>query len=71
MASITSLLADKDIGIESIVQKDSLEENLVPIILVTDLFDELKLSVKSSILALESVNKLRTIRIERVFNYAS
>ena len=67
MASITSLLADKDIGIESIVQKDSLEENLVPIILVTDLFDELKLEkVKSSILALESVNKLRTIRIESI-----
>ena len=67
MASITSLLADKDIGIESIVQKDSLEENLVPVILVTDLFDELKLEeVKSSILALESVNKLRTIRIESI-----
>jgi homoserine dehydrogenase len=67
MASITSLLANKDIGIESIVQKDSLEENLVPIILVTDLFDELKLEkVKSSILALESVNKLRTIRIESI-----
>jgi homoserine dehydrogenase len=67
MASITSLLADKNIGIESIVQKDSLEENLVPIILVTDLFDELKLEkVKSSILALESVNKLRTIRIESI-----
>jgi homoserine dehydrogenase len=67
MASITSLLADKNIGIESIVQKDSLEENLVPIILVTDLFDEQKLEkIKSSILALESVNKLRTIRIESI-----
>jgi hypothetical protein len=67
MASITSLLADKNIGIESIVQKDSLEENLVPIILVTDSFDELKLEkVKTSILGLESVNKLRTIRIESI-----
>ena len=48
-------------------REDSLEENLVPIILVTDLFDELKLEkVKSSILALESVNKLRTIRIESI-----
>ena len=60
-------LKNKNIGIESIVQKDSLEENLVPIILVTDLFDELKLEkVKSSILALKSVNKLRTIRIESI-----
>ena len=67
MASITSLLAHQNIGIESIVQKDNLEENLVPIILVTNSFKETKVKdIKESILNLESVNKLRTIRIEEI-----
>ena len=38
MASITSLLASRGVGIESIVQKEELNAESVPIILITDPF---------------------------------
>ena len=65
MASITSMFAQKKIGIESIVQKENLKDNRVPIVIISDPFleknhDEL---VKN-ILNLNSVNKVRSIRIE-------
>jgi homoserine dehydrogenase len=65
MASITSLLASKSVGIESIVQKEELSGNCVPIILITDPFKEDDYSsLKKELLDLESVNKIRSIRIE-------
>ena len=65
MASITSIFAKKNIGIESIVQKENLDKNLVPIILITDAFLEKEhIDLLTRILELESVNKVRSIRIE-------
>jgi septin family protein len=65
MASITSALAESNIGIESMVQKEDLGNNLVPIILISDIFKENKLEgIKDKILSISSVTNLRTIRIE-------
>jgi len=65
MASITTALAESNIGIESMVQKEDLGNNLVPIILISDIFKENKLEgIKDKILSLSSVTNLRTIRIE-------
>jgi homoserine dehydrogenase len=65
MASITSLLASKGIGIESIIQKTELGQNLVPIILITDSFkDKNHAPLQTELLALDSVKKIRSIRIE-------
>ena len=65
MASITSLLAAKDVGIESILQKEELGGNLVPIILITDIFkDKDSADLQIELLALDSVKKIRSIRIE-------
>lgn len=65
MASITTKLAEESIGIESMVQKDELGKNIVPIILITDIFKEDKLEgIKDKILSLDTIKNLRTIRIE-------
>ena len=65
MASITSLLAAKGVGIESILQKEELGGNLVPIILITDIFkDKDSIELQGELLALDSVKKIRSIRIE-------
>lgn len=65
MASITTRLAEESIGIESMVQKDELGKNIVPIILITDIFKEDKLEgIKNKILSLDTIKNLRTIRIE-------
>ena len=65
MASITSLLASKKVGIESIVQKEELDENCVPIILITDPFKESDHSeLHKELLTIESVKNIRSIRIE-------
>jgi len=65
MASITSLLAVKGVGIESIFQKEELDGNLVPIILITDIFkDKDSAELQAELLALDSVKKIRSIRIE-------
>ena len=65
MASITSMFAEKKVGIESIVQKEDLAENMVPIVLITDPFIEKDhKELISNILNLDSVNKVRSIRIE-------
>ena len=65
MASITTRLAEESIGIESMVQKDELGKNIVPIILITDIFKEDKLEgIKDKILSLDVIKNLRTIRIE-------
>ena len=65
MASITSLMASKHVGIESIVQKEELDENCVPIILITDPFKESDHSeLHKELLTIESVKNIRSIRIE-------
>ena len=65
MASITSLMASKKVGIESIVQKEELDENCVPIILITDPFKESDHSeLHKELLTIESVKNIRSIRIE-------
>ena len=65
MASITSALADNQISIESIIQKEEILANTVPIILITDLFsEEIHDNICKKISLLKSVKKLRSIRIE-------
>jgi hypothetical protein len=65
MASITAIFAEKNIGIESIVQKENLNEKVVPVVLITDAFVESKhMELKENILNLDSVNSVRSIRIE-------
>ena len=65
MASITSMFGEKKIGIESIVQKEDSKENMVPIVLITDPFFEREhKDLFKNILNLNSVNKVRSIRIE-------
>ena len=65
MASITAMFAEKNIGIESIVQKENLNEKVVPVVLITDEFVESKhMELKENILNLDSVNSVRSIRIE-------
>ena len=65
MASITSMFAQKKIGIESIVQKENLKDNRVPIVIISDPFMEKNHDeLVKNILNLNSVNKVRSIRIE-------
>ena len=65
MASITAMFAEKKVGIESIVQKEDLKENMVPIVLITDPFVESDhKDLVTNILNLDSVNEVRSIRIE-------
>ena len=63
--SISSIFENKGIGIESISQKENLNHNLVPIIIITDTFKEKDhLGLIKNISELNSVNKIRSIRIE-------
>ena len=65
MASITSMFAEKKVGIESIFQKEDLKGNMVPIVLITDPFVESDhKDLVKNILNLDSVNEVRSIRIE-------
>ena len=65
MASITSIFDEKNIRIESILQKENLKEKRVPIVLITDLFLESNhKELLNDILKLDSVNSVRSIRIE-------
>ena len=65
MALITSQFAKKKIGIESIVQKENLNNNMVPIVIITDLFLEKDhKDLLHTINELDSVDEVRSIRIE-------
>ena len=65
MASISSIFANKDVSIESISQKENLNDDLVPIIIITDPFKEKDYQeLADNLLELDSVNKIRSIRIE-------
>ena len=60
MASITSILASKKVGIESIVQKEDDGKNSVPIILITDPFKEHDhAELKKELLEFKSVKAVR------------
>ena len=66
MASITSVFADKAVGLETIVQKENLDENFVPIVIITDPFKEQDHSnLKENLEKLDSIKSVRTIRIEQ------
>ena len=66
MASITSVFADKAVGLEIIVQKENLEENFVPIVIITDPFKEQDHSnLIENLEKLDSIKSVRTIRIEQ------
>ena len=65
MALITSQFAKKKIGIESIVQKENLKNNMVPIVIITDLFVEKDhKDLLHTLKKLDSVDAVRSIRIE-------
>ena len=65
MASISSIFANKDVSIESISQKENLNDDLVAIIIITDPFKEKDYQeLVDNLLELDSVNKIRSIRIE-------
>jgi homoserine dehydrogenase len=66
MASITSVFADKSVGLETIVQKENLDENFVPIVIITDPFKEQDHSnLIENLEKLNSIKSVRTIRIEQ------
>jgi len=65
MALITSQFAKMKIGIESIVQKENLKNNMIPIVIITDLFLEKDhKDLLHTINELDSVDEVRSIRIE-------
>jgi len=66
MASITSVFADKSVGLGTIVQKENLDENFVPIVIITDPFKEQDHSnLIENLEKLDSIKSVRTIRIEQ------
>ena len=66
MASISSLMAKNNIGIDSIIQKDKLDKNHVPIILVTNPFQEKEHeALLNELSQIESIKIVRSIRIEK------
>ena len=66
MASITSVFADKSVGLETIVQKENLDENFVPIVIITDPFKEQDhCNLIENLEKLDSIKSVRTIRIEQ------
>ena len=65
MALITSQFAKKKIGIESIVQKENLKNNMVPIVIITDLcIEKDHKDLLHTLKKLDSVDVVRSIRIE-------
>ena len=63
--SISSIFENKGVSIESISQKENLNDDLVPIIIITDTFKEKDYQkLLENLLELNSVNKIRSIRIE-------
>ena len=62
---ITSIFAKKKIALESIAHKEDSKQNISHIIVITDFFLERELQyLYENILNLESVNKIKSIRIE-------
>ena len=65
MPAISSIFTNKGVSIESISQKENLNNDLVPIIIITDLLKEKDHhELVNNLLELDSVNTVRSIRIE-------
>ena len=65
MALITSLVAGHNIGIETIIQKDELADNLVPLFFITDLCEELKAKeILNKFKNTDVIKKVKRIRVE-------
>ncbi len=65
MPSISSIFTNKGVSIDSISQKENLNNDLVPIIIITDLLKEKDHhELVNNLLELDSVNTVRSIRIE-------
>ena len=65
MASITSLVASHSIGIDTIIQKDKLTDNLVPVFFITDECEELHASkLVSEFSKMNIIKKVKRIRVE-------
>ena len=65
MALITSLMASHNIGIETIIQKDELADNLVPVFFITDLCEELKAKeILNKFKNTDVIKKVKRIRVE-------
>ncbi len=65
MTSISSIFSENKVGIDSIVQKEELSDNVVPIVIITDSFNERNhRELLNNILNLDSVKNVRSIRIE-------
>ena len=65
MALITSLVASHNIGIETIIQKDELADNLVPVFFITDLCEELKAKeILNKFKNTDVIKKVKRIRVE-------
>ncbi len=65
MPSISSIFTNKGVSIESISQKENPNNDLLPIIIITDFFKEKDhQELVNSLLELDSVNTVRSIRIE-------
>ena len=63
--SITSTFAEKNIGIELVEQKKALKGGSLPVVVITDLFAEREYEdLYENLINLDSVNKIRSIRIE-------
>ena len=63
--SITSMFAEMNIGIELVEQKKAFKGGSLPIVVITDLFAERKYEdLYENLINLDSVNKIRSIRIE-------
>ena len=65
MTSISSIFSENKVGIDSIVQKEELPDNVAPIVIITDSFNERNhRELLNNILNLDSVKNVRSIRIE-------
>ena len=65
MALITSLVASHNIGIETIIQKDELADNQVPVFFITDLCEELKAKeLFNEFKNIDVIKKVKRIRVE-------
>ncbi|MFL2714488.1 MAG: homoserine dehydrogenase [Gammaproteobacteria bacterium] len=63
--SITSTFAEMNIGIELVEQKKAFKGGSLPIVVITDLFAEREYEdLYENLINLDSVNKIRSIRIE-------
>ena len=65
MALITSLVAGYNVGIDTIIQKDELAKNLVPVFFITDLCEEAQAKkILDEFKKTDAIKKVKRIRVE-------